>query len=219
MVEAVKSSTRAPLVLGGAGFTIFPLECLDYFDLELGIAGEGEEAFPRLLAALEAGQDPAGLPGTAVRRGGLRRVNPPGPPPDFARLPSPDYAGFEVANYRLVRGARPPLVANLQARRGCHMRCIYCPNPLIEGRAVRLREPRAVADDLELLEKEHGIGTVFFNDVLFNHPLDYAHELIEAVAARRLSLRWGCSVNPAFYADGFYERLREARLLQRQPGQ
>jgi radical SAM superfamily enzyme YgiQ (UPF0313 family) len=210
VVEAIRASTRAPVVLGGAGFTIFPLECLDYFDLELGIAGEGEDAFPRLLAAIEAGDDPAGLPGVAVRREGLRRLNPPGPPPDFARLPAPDYAGFEVSRYDWTKGGGPPFVANLQARRGCHLRCIYCPNPLIEGHAVRVREPRAVADDLERLEKEHGIGTAFFNDALFNHPLDYTFELLEAIASRRLSLRWGCSVNPLFYADGLYDRMREA---------
>lgn len=210
IVEAVKSSTGAPVVLGGAGFTIFPLECLEYFDLELGIVGEGEEAFIRLLEVLQGGGDPAGLPGMAVRRGGERSVNPPGPAPGFARLPGPDYAGFGVSNYQWDPGRGLPLAANLQARRGCHLRCIYCPNPLIEGHEVRMREPRAVAEALELLEKEHGIGTAFFNDALFNFPLEYTFELLRAIAARRLSIKWGCSINPLFYQDGLFTLMREA---------
>jgi len=210
VVEAVRSATRAPLVLGGAGFSIFPLECLDYFDLELGLVGEGEAAFPRLLEALETGEDPAGLPGVAVRRGGLRRVNPPGPPPDLFRLPLPDHAGFGVGNYDWVPGKTPPFVANLQGRRGCHMRCIYCPNPVIEGRVVRLRDPRSVADELELLEKEHGIATAFFTDALFIYPPGYTGELLQAIASRRLALRWGCSVNPAHHAPGVFGRMGEA---------
>jgi B12 binding domain len=44
-IEAIKEETAAPIVLGGAGFTIFPLECLEYFRLELGVVGEGEETF------------------------------------------------------------------------------------------------------------------------------------------------------------------------------
>jgi radical SAM superfamily enzyme YgiQ (UPF0313 family) len=210
IVEAVKSATRAPLVLGGPGFSIFPLECLEYFGLELGVVGEGEESFLRLLDALQAGQDPAGLPGIAVRRGGEGKVNPIGPPPDFASLPRPERAGFGVGNYRWTPGPGQPFVANLQARRGCHLRCIYCPNPITEGRVVRMREPRAVADELEVLEKEHGIGTVFFNDALFNYPLNYTFELLDAIISRRLSLRWGCTVNPIFFAGGLYARMREA---------
>lgn len=209
-VEAARSAARGPVILGGPGFSIFPLECLEYFGLELGVVGEAEESFLRLLATLQAGEDPAGLPGVALRRAGESRVNPIGAPPDFARLPPPERAGFGVENYNWTPGAGPPFVANLQARRGCHLRCIYCPNPIVEGRKVRMRDPRAVADELEILEKEHGIGMVFLNDALFNYPLDYTFELLDAIISRRLSLRWGCTVNPIFHADGLYARMREA---------
>jgi len=210
VVEAVRSATGAPMVLGGAGFSIFPLECLDYFGLELGVVGEAEGTFVRLLDALEKGEDPADLPGVAVRRPGLRRVNPHQGHLDLDLLPPPERTGLGVEAYDWIPGRTPPFVANLQARRGCPMRCIYCPNPLIEGRRLRLRRPGAVADELERLEKEHGITTVFFTDSLFNHPLDYTFELLEEIASRRLDLRWGCSVNPAFHRKGLYERLRNA---------
>ena len=49
IADAVRSETSAPVVLGGAGFTIFPAECLEYMDVEMGIVGEGERSFVALL--------------------------------------------------------------------------------------------------------------------------------------------------------------------------
>jgi len=196
IVDSIKSVTRAPIVLGGAGFTILPLECLEYFDLEIGILGEGEVSFVRLLECLAAGKDPQDLPGLALRRNGKSKVNPPGPYPDFKRMPLPDRDSFEVSQYNWTPGSGPPYVANLQSRRGCHMRCIYCTNPLVEGRSIRMREPEAVADELQSLEDDYGIKTATFTDSLFNYPNDYSIELCREIAKRRLSLRWTCSFTP-----------------------
>ena len=76
------------------------------------------------------------------------------------------------------------------------MRCIYCTNPLVEGRSVRLREPQAVADELQSLEDDYGIKTATFTDSLFNYPADYSTLLCREIAKRRLSLRWTCSFTP-----------------------
>ncbi|MHB8896005.1 MAG: B12-binding domain-containing radical SAM protein [Candidatus Geothermincolia bacterium] len=212
VVSALRSATDAPIVLGGAGFTIFPLECLDYFDLEMGIVGEGEESFAALLDALESGGEPAeqSVPGLAFRRGGVRWVNPPGPYLDYAKMPEPDREAFSVERYNWTPGQGPPFVANVQSRRGCRMRCIYCSSPTVEGRVVRCRDPRAVANELESLEKDHGIKTVVFADSNFNHPAEYAKELCELIAAKRLALMWACGVNPHWHDPALYSLMREA---------
>lgn len=196
VVDAIGSETDAPVVLGGAGFTIFPLECLEYFGLELGVVGEGEVTFVRLLELLSAGADPCDLPGVAVRRSGEKRLNPPAPFSVPGELPLPDRRTFDAALYNWAPGrAGVPFVANAQARRGCHMRCIYCSSPLVEGRRMRLREPRSVADELHALE-EQGIGFLSFTDSLFNYPADYSRALCVEIASRNLSLEWTCSFTP-----------------------
>ena len=87
VVEAARASTSAPLVLGGAGFTIFPLECLRYTGCGLGIVGEGEVSFVALLGRLESGAALDGLAGLAMVRDGRGTINPPGPPTEPAGLP------------------------------------------------------------------------------------------------------------------------------------
>lgn len=210
VVDAVTSETVAPVVLGGAGFTIFPLECLSYLGQEMGIVGEGEEAFVQLLDVLEAAGDPSGVGGLAILRDGTRRINPVERPVDFRRAPPPDRRAFSVSSYDWVPGKGPPFVANIQSRRGCPLRCIYCSSPLVEGRVVRCREAMQVADELEALEKEHGLSTVIFADSHFNFPGEYARELCSLIIEKQLSIRWSCGINPLYYDEALFPMMREA---------
>jgi len=210
VVDVLKSETDAPVVLGGAGFTIFPLECLEYFDLETGVVGEGEESFVNYLDALESGADATGVPGLAVRANGVARVNPAAAPVDYATTPPPDRDAFDVSRYDWKPGQGPPFATNLQSRRGCHLRCIYCSSPTVEGHTLRFRDPASVADEMEVLEKERGLSTVIFVDSNFNYPADYARELCLRIARKRLSIRWSCTANPHWFDDSLFPLMREA---------
>ncbi|MHB0980789.1 MAG: B12-binding domain-containing radical SAM protein [Thermoleophilia bacterium] len=88
-----------PLVVGGAGFSMFPRAIMErYPAVDVGVFLEGEETFPEVLVGLEQGAGPsraaggrradasrlAGIPGTIVRvreassAGSARAGNPPG---------------------------------------------------------------------------------------------------------------------------------------------
>ena len=211
LVDALRAVTRAPLVVGGAGFSIFPLEILEFLDLELGVVGEGEEAFLSLAECIERGGDPTRLPAIAWRREGKARVNPPASfvPPEV--YPHPFRDAFPVEPYRWRPGMTEstPFVANLQARRGCPMRCIYCTNPGIEGRNLRLRPVPEVVCELEGLRKR-GVVFVVFTDSLFNHPLDYAKEICREMARRGTGIQWWCTVNPRFGDEELLEEMAAA---------
>lgn len=196
LVRALREVTRAPIVLGGAGFSIFPLECLEYLDLEMGVVGEGEWTFPELLRRLENNAVFDSLPGMAIRRDGRTWINPPAIHARLWPFPPPDRELFDVRRYNSLPGVTPAFTANLQARRGCHLRCIYLANPIIEGRAIRTPPPSEVAEELAGLEVGYGIRYAIFIDSLFNYPQDYTLELCREIASRRLSIRWWCTFNP-----------------------
>ncbi len=210
VADAARAETKAAIVLGGAGFTVFPLECLEYMGLEMGVVGEGERPFVELLARLEAGAEVEDLPGLALRRGGTARVNPPGPHAWPGLFPLPERELFDVTRYDWKPGKGLPFIANLQSRRGCHLRCIYCSSPTVEGRLVRVREPAAVADELASLERDYGMSTVSFVDSLFNYPGDYTRELCRHIMARKLSLRWIANLNPLYCDIETMELIRGA---------
>jgi len=51
-VAACRACSGAPVVLGGAGYSIFPRPALAYLGADFGIRGDGEAAFPALLDCL-----------------------------------------------------------------------------------------------------------------------------------------------------------------------
>ena len=57
MVNRIKRVSNARIVLGGPGFNYYGRDWLEYLDLDYGIRGEAELAFPLYLKRLEEGGD------------------------------------------------------------------------------------------------------------------------------------------------------------------
>ncbi len=195
-VKPVMSECRrfseAPIVLGGAGYSIFPESVLSYLGADMGIQGEGEIAFPALLALMERKADPSGTPGLFLPKRGLqckRKFVK-----DLDLLPLPDSSLWS----KMIAGNQD-LWVPIQTRRGCPMRCSYCSTSVIEGRIIRKHTAETVVN-LLARHVENGFRRFFFTDNIFNIPLSYAKELSQTLAQRRLAISWRCILYPG-YAD------------------
>jgi radical SAM superfamily enzyme YgiQ (UPF0313 family) len=189
-IAALRRASPAPIVAGGAGFSIFPHRLLTLLDVNLGVIGEGEEAFCRLAEAVEHGRPVPDL-ANVVRRGdaaaGIRRHT--------GGLAGPGVPARDLLDNRAYLSLGG--MANLQTKRGCPFRCAYCTYPHIDGASLRLRPATEVAEELAAMRDEQGLDEVFFVDDIFNWPADHAMEICEAILARRLSVRWTCFGTPA----------------------
>ncbi len=188
LVSQLHAQSRAPVVLGGAGFSLQPKRLLDALGADHGVVGEGELAFVELLARLRAERRAPKL----VRGG-------PGPMPARRRR-------FESDLDLLPRPARdlvdPRYYAfdgtdNLQTKRGCAFGCSYCDYPDLEGRKVRTRDPNAVADEVALCAEHPEVTHLFFVDSVFNVPRAHAFAVCQALEARGAPLPWAAYVSPA----------------------
>ena len=65
IMAILRRDSRAPVVLGGSGFSLFPAQLLGALGAEFGIVGEGER-LNLLIEALETGKSPAGIPGVVL---------------------------------------------------------------------------------------------------------------------------------------------------------
>src|SRR5512145_1465084 len=65
LVGVIRQNSQATLILGGSGYTIFPLEFIRALGADYGIAGEGER-LPALLSALENKTDVTAIPGVVT---------------------------------------------------------------------------------------------------------------------------------------------------------
>jgi hypothetical protein len=63
IVVVCRRFSEARIVLGGAGYSIFPEATLSYLGADMGIQGEGEVIFPALIERIEQGAGLQDMPG------------------------------------------------------------------------------------------------------------------------------------------------------------
>lgn len=205
-VDGIRAHSPAIVVLGGAGYSIFPVELLDESGADFGICGEGELAFPQLLQQLQAGHHAIDrIAGLVYRNGdGAIHANPPARSATAAATfaPPPSW----VAGYR-ARGA----IFNVQTQRGCPLHCSYCTYPLIEGAQRRLHDYDSVVAQFRYW-RDQGIRYLFITDSVLNtsarHLRDFARALIEADTG----IEWGCFLRPTALQAGDLQLLADAGL-------
>jgi radical SAM superfamily enzyme YgiQ (UPF0313 family) len=200
VVGVCRSASKAPIVLGGAGYSIFPESALSYLGADMGIQGEGEVAFPALLSWLERASQGPVPPATYLSDG---RQTPAGYAANLDTLPLPEpRLWLEFPGSTAIR-------IPVQSRRGCPMDCIYCSTSTIEGRAVRRRSPAAVVQWLSGL-REAGFRNFYFVDNTFNLPLSYAKDLCRKMIEANLDLDWWAIVYPKWVDAELVELMAKA---------
>ncbi len=208
LVAALRGATRAPLVLGGSGFSLQPEGLLARFGADHGVVGEGERPMRALVDELARGGRPARLvrgasalppaPASLLRPGApaLSLLRPGAPRgDDLDALPPPARDLVDPRYYELDG------TDNVQTKRGCAFQCAYCDYPDLEGRKVRVRDPEAVADEVLARSRVPGVDYVFFVDSVFNVPRSHALAVCRALERRGSPLPWVCYGSPAAF-DG-----------------
>lgn len=176
----------APIVLGGPHATVRGAQVLDEVpEASLVVRGEGEQAFPALVAALARSADPLGVPGV-VSRSGM------GPAPatidDLDALPVPARHLLPARGYRypLWRSAR---IVTALTSRGCPFRCIFC-EKAVHGDPYRARSAGSVASELEGVIAAGPEPFVIFYDDLFTLRRDRVLAICDEIVRRGLRFRW-----------------------------
>jgi radical SAM superfamily enzyme YgiQ (UPF0313 family) len=205
VVQICQDSSKAKIIVGGSGFSIAPEQLLDYLGIDLGIVGEGEAALGELVQAVKEGHDFGNIPGVVVRGKGKIRMAKPRRIKDLDSLEVPNRGIFEPKKY-FQEGA----VLNFRTKRGCLFQCIYCTTPQIEGSKIRVRAPKKVVDELEMLIKDYGVDEFYFTDNVFNYPAEHAESICEEIISRGLNIKWYCIANPCSLSKGLLRLMKEA---------
>lgn len=207
----------------------------DFQGLDSVVVGEGEETFVDLLQALESGLDWAGLPGLVAARPASGAPGPevsatadpadPGPPlPPTPRplvgnlddLPFPARDTFEVYAAR----SPGPRRASILRSRGCYGNCSFCDTRAFyaasPGAAWRVRSAANVADEVEMLLRNHAVECVRFWDDNFMGPgqrgREAAEELARELVRRGLRIPFSFECRVTDVDPDLFRLLKEAGL-------
>lgn len=108
-------------------------------------------------------------------------------------LPFPAYDLLNMNEYRYNDDRiLPPPFSIVESGRGCPMGCIFCLR-VMHGRKYRARSSRLVVDELELLVKDYGIRSIYFQDLEFTLDEQRVKEICKEINKRGLRLRWGAA--------------------------
>ena len=201
LADVIRKHTQATLVLGGSGFTLFPQEMMDLLGADYGIVGEGER-LADLLRSMEEGTPISSIPGV-VSRDSAQKIPPPlvGP---YGRKHLPKQSHLQ---YYLKNGG----MLNLQTKRGCPFKCIYCTYPHIEGKKLRLMPPEAAAEDALRLQAA-GAKYFFITDSVFNSHTDHSMAVAEAFISAGVKIPWGAFFAPMKPPSGYFSLMARAGL-------
>jgi radical SAM superfamily enzyme YgiQ (UPF0313 family) len=186
--ETCRACSKAPIILGGAGYSMYPERLLEWLDADIGIKGDAEAALPAVLDHLQMNVDVSMLKGVYVRgrspKKAICEVS------DMRRLVQPDPDLWPCTEQE-----RSEVWLPFQTRRGCALDCTYCSTASIEGTTLRKRDPGFVAGHIRR-HYEAGFRRFYCTDNTFNLPADYARDLCHALIRNALPVSWSCIVYP-----------------------
>jgi len=141
------------------------------------VAGDGDEALPRIVEALARGDRAQGFLFEEQRA-------------DMTRQPCPDFEGLPLEDY-----LSPKLVLPYDLARGCYWgRCAFCHYGTVPGGTApyRVRDPAVAAAHLVELKARYGAAVFYLSeDALFPaHAREFARNL------RGKDVRWSTDLRP-----------------------
>ena len=187
IVSGCQSLSEATIVLGGAGYSIFPESALSFLGADMGIQGEGEVVFPDLIERLERGASLSGLPGLYLPGHGLQCKRMFAKNLDTLPLPDTDLLSLP--------SQKEELWMPIQTRRGCPLSCSYCSTGNIEGRVLRRHSPEIIVEWIARWRKA-GVHQFYFVDNTFNLPPSYTKEICRKLIDQDLNMRWWSILYP-----------------------
>jgi len=183
VVETVRTQTDAKIIVGGSGFSIFPIDIFELLNVDFGIIGEGEESFSHLILSLLNNESYENIEGLVYRVANKIVLN--------KRISSIKSLELNFDDNLVPYYWAKSGMLNIQTKRGCPHKCIYCTYPSIDGEMVRTYDPDELVQSLQLLQQKHSIEYVFFTDSIFNIKNDYNKLLAQKIIDSRLNIKWG----------------------------
>jgi len=99
-------------------------------------------------------------------------------------LPSPARHLFPLSKYRAFSAG-----GSLITGRGCPFNCIFCSGHRMTGRRVRLRNPKLVVDEMQLVQ-ELGFDEIYVEDDLLTLNHKHVNAICDEIVNRGLKIKW-----------------------------
>lgn len=190
LARLTKQQLPQCLVLLGGGHATHEAESIlkRHPEVDLIVAGEGEETLLELLETLQQHRPLSDIAGLVIRDGGTVRSTAPRPRiRDLDSLPYPGSYLHEATGVDIE--LQPQFIST---SRGCPSACRFCSSPTFWGRTVRTRSPASVVDEFLFQRRQFGMLYLSLRDDTFTADRRRTIELCRLLLERRATMFWNC---------------------------
>jgi anaerobic magnesium-protoporphyrin IX monomethyl ester cyclase len=166
---------------------------------DIGLSGECEQTALDVISALEHDSDLNTIPGVVFWDALSQKTQKTAERTylkDLDKLPIIDYSLFKLAYYRKYSFPVPIFTSvrwgHVLSTRGCPYKCAFCSHDHRQsfGKLVRRYSPQRLADEFEILVKQHQINAISIEDDIFTINRDYVFNFCSELDKRQLNAKW-----------------------------
>jgi anaerobic magnesium-protoporphyrin IX monomethyl ester cyclase len=197
-------SSAIKVVFGGHHSSAMAGQIVRNLPVDVVVVGEGEETFEELIRVWETKGEIHNIKGIVFMAGDELVETPRRPPiKNLDILPFPIRG--EIPRNRSVASTYPsPLLhlkykgksigsrmyASMATSRGCPYKCQFCSVTAFWGARWRMRSPRNVVDEIELLVEKQGVQHINFLDDIFTTNPERVIEICREIVRRGIAITW-----------------------------
>lgn len=198
-------------VLGGCHATFWDVNALKECPaLDIIVRKEGEATFLELLRKLESHESLNNIQGITFRKENkLIRNDERDYMQNLDELPFPAHHLLKLNSY--VRVGK--LIVPVMTSRGCVYWCDFCTAVRMFGRKYRMRSPKNVVDEIELVHNKYGVDQFTFYDDAFTVDQKRTEEICDEILRRKLNVEWDCETRVDMVNKSLLEKMRKAGCI------
>src|SRR5579885_752870 len=204
---------KSTVILGGPQPSSVPDLLLERFDfIDLVVIGEGEKTLEDLVRLDFDPDKYAEIPGIAYRAGGEIKRSAARPlVENMDELPFPDYSLINCEDYEPHQiGA---FKAHVEVGRGCPYNCTFCSTAIMWEKNFRVKSPRRIMDEMELLRREYGFTVFNFIHDNFTTSKEFVDRFCDFMMSENAAgLKWSASSRADCLTVERLERMHQAGL-------
>jgi len=193
------------LIAGGSGFSLFPEELMESGNIDIGVSQEGEEIMLDLVRAISSNKKYDTISGIYYKKDNtVIYTGPRGALSSeyFNIVPKRDFKGLPIDLTIYNHG--------VQTNRGCPFKCTYCTYSLIQGLAVRRRNPSIVLEDIKNLRENYGVKNFTIADCIFAAHKGHAFDYLKLIAKENIDISWKTEIRCDTLDESLLEAMVEA---------
>lgn len=207
LIKNYKKIGSKVIVTGPHG-TVTPDLLLDECpEIDIIMRGEAEETVKDLFKNFDNLENILGI---SFRKDGKNIHNPARPLiEDLNTLPLPDYEQLPMDKY-VYGDALPGPFTIMESSRGCPYQCVFCLKAMHGGRKYRVRTPENIIHEIEYLQKNFGIKSIYFQDLEFTILRPRVHTFCDLMIEKGITLNWSCASRVNDADEKMFAHMKEA---------